>query len=247
MTVLEELDINIQLIYKNFLYSNHLALELLSFGHKHFREMERLKKISVLKELCYEFKNNPNSIPDSKKSIEIGFHSLIDSIRLTICFENYFKSYLLVRGYLVHRLNRDKHKQLRIKQEKEPIKLSEHKEDLNWFYNEKLKTENDELKHQLDGISKNTIGMKELLKPKYLEALEMDLELLKLCKPFFSYRDNVHLHFKEVLEIGGEDFNDFVKIIKFVNKNVVGLQHNLIDGLKIKQSKKMPKLDISAF
>ena len=98
------LEINSQLIYKDYYYSNHLALELLSFGFKHFLEMERRKKISVLKELCDELKNNPNNKPNIEKSVEIGLHSLIDSIRLTICFENYFSPRFPVLLYCVFSL-----------------------------------------------------------------------------------------------------------------------------------------------
>jgi hypothetical protein len=123
-----------------------------------------------------------------------------------------------------------------------PITLAEIRQIKNWEINDKIQTTNQNFKYQIKGILKNTIGMKELTSSGYSQAMGIGQNIMTLCKPYFEYRNNIHLYMGEFLSIGKTTYTDLTTIIDFVNNNVVALQNKLVDELKKGDAYKDPFL-----
>jgi len=226
---LDPLKENHQIIYLHPNNALGATMNLLSFGYSQFIRISLVKEISTLKELC---KNLDENIPPDIHQISVfTLDQLMNSIRLTICFENLMKSLLLLNGNMIYKLSKDVFPDLSKLQYKRPITIFEILEIKKWEQNPKLKLSPKEFNLQINGILKFTIGMKELLSKNYLSIYKISPDVLKLCKPFFSYRNNLHLYMQEEFSIGKETYNQTTKIIDFINDHLVRIHNGIIDKL----------------
>lgn len=238
---MKELELNHQIVYYPQGYAEIVALNLLHFGWNQFLKTARVQKIEVIKKLSNEF--NPNIPPNLEDVSELAFNQLLDSIKITICFENLFKSLLLLNGYLIHKLDNNQFQTLNLEQYNRPIRITEITNQRAWEKNNKIQSKDDELKYQLKGILKFTLGMKELLAPEYLKTLNFNKEIIDICKPFFNYRNNLHLYCGESLSIASDDFSNLTKIIDFLNGNLVRIHNQLVDKLNKGEAFKLKNIE----
>ena len=233
---MEELLLNHQVVYYHPTNSKVAAMGLMTFGYQQFLFTHRCQNLSVLKQLCDELSPTP---PDLNIMAGFGFNQLMDSIRITITFENFIKSLLLLNNRLIHKLDKNVYPDLYKEQFMRPIELGEVLAINQWEINQSIQSPNDDLKHQVKGILKPTLGMKELLSPGYAGTLGMGKDLIDVCNPFFQYRNNLHLYMSESFSIGKSDYSNFTKIIDFINKNLIKFQNQIVDELGKGESYKL--------
>jgi hypothetical protein len=216
------------------------AMNLLSFGHFQFERITFIQEISTIKKLSEDF--SPSLPPNHDMIAKFAFEQLINSIRLTICFENLMKSILLCKGYLIHRLSKSDFPVLYKEQSKRPILIDELLKVSSWTINPDLKLVPQELNSQIKGITRLTIGMKELLSEKYVNVYKIDDEILTICRPYFKYRNNLHLYMSEEFAFNGNLHSELIKLIDFVNNHIVRINNVIVDKLKKGDSYKLDKI-----
>lgn len=228
-----EIESNHQIIYFHPHNSMGVALNLMKFGFYQFNQISKIIKCDKYKELCNLCENDPR--PNPKEAADFAFNNLIDCIKMTICFENYMKSILILNGYVIHKLDNIIFHELSGKQKNHPIKLSEVLEISEWQKNNKLK-------YQIKGISKNTIGMKELMSDGYQSILNLPTNILKSCKLANNYRNNLHLYNYEKISFSKKEYLELIEIIKFVNEKIVTTHNLIIDNNGLGQNYKLKKI-----
>ncbi|MBK9328723.1 MAG: hypothetical protein IPM95_05245 [Sphingobacteriales bacterium] len=238
MTDLEQ---NYQAIYFHPHNSKGCAMNLMAFGFHQFQRVEKIKRLGEYKELC--FANEKASIDDRIAS-EFGFNQLLDCIKISLCFENFMKSLLLLNGYIIHKLEKNSFKDLYYQQFNRPIALQEILSTNKWEINEKLQTTNPEMRNQIKGILKNTIGMKELLSKEYQKLFNISPNIISVCKPYFEYRNNLHLYMHESINISINDYRDLIEIISFVNNHLVRIHNLVIDDIGKSSEYKLHKIQL---
>ena len=90
----DAIETNYQAVYYCQQNSIVVALNIMAFGVKEFRRSYVFENLDVLEKLCERIEKN---MPPTQADFELakGFiiNNLIDCIRITICFENFFKSF----------------------------------------------------------------------------------------------------------------------------------------------------------
>lgn len=204
---------------------NRTAGSLIVFGAEVFHKAKIIKDIDLLENIINKL-NNKEILPSTKELTEFSFSYLTDTINILIFFENYMKAELMVRGFCVHKINRniEEFKAIGKKQFKEPILLK----DINEIESFESNSDRKEIFHR--GIKETTIGMKELISEKYLVHYEINEEILKLIEELRIFRNKLHFHNSIEFSISTQKIEMFKKLKAFVNEiieNRIGI-NNLI-------------------
>ena len=236
-------DLNHQTIYYNPINSLGLAMNLFSFG---YLQLSKISLISNYSELVYLIESsNKKETPNFEIASKFAIESLIDSIRITICFENFMKGILLLNGYTIHRLKRKEFKLLSDKQSEQPVQISEILKGRNWEINPEIKANDENIKFQIKGILKTTIGMKELKMPLYQSTLKIDKKIMEICKPYFEYRNNVHLHVSGDLTFTNSTSQDIKSLVKYINDHLVKYHNSIIDQIEKGEEYKLSPIKLN--
>ena len=237
---MEEIAKNHQLVYRDIRNAKGMSMGLLTFGYRQFLTTKRFEKLAVIKKLCEDF--SPTQPPDIRLLSDLAFDNLLDSIKITICFENFIKSLLLSNGFVIHKLDKAIFPELAKEQYSKPISFHRVKAICDWEINPKLNVPEEWMKKQIKGINTMTIGMKELLSADYLSLLNISDEIIKICTPYFKYRNNLHLYSGESITFTKSDYKDFVKIIDFINRDLIRIQNMIVDDLNKGDNYKLPPI-----
>lgn len=124
------------------------------------------------------------------------FENLMDSIKISLIFENYGKAVLLKNGFVVHKIRKrsemsDKLRALCTQQNKgEPIKISEFLETSKLIKDSRSGVSSFE---GFGEISK-TISYSDILGDKYQSLIKFDLDFLNRLKEINSRRNQLHFY-----------------------------------------------------
>ena len=217
--MIDEISRNFQIMYYDINNTVEISLNLMTFGYRQFKESFIYQHRDKLTQLCNDF--SPTVRPDLSLLSGFVFNKLIDCIRITICFENYFKAKLLSESFIIHKLDKDIFPSLYKEQYTRPIHTSEIIIPGTWRINKNIKGLPTEHTYQIKGILKNTIGIKELMGVNYLNTIQFHNNIVSICKPYFEYRNNLHLYMSESGGLGKQDSEDLKEIINFVNTRIV--------------------------
>ena len=239
---MDEFEINHQSVYFGQRNSNVMAVNLLYFGINQFLSTVRFRERNSIKEISEVISLKPNEPIVHPVIQELALNNLIDSIKITICFENFFKAIFLANGFVIHSLDKEKFPNLHKEQKKRPISLEEVKAIKEWEINEKIQTEKFGLKLQLDGLTSRTISLNILTSNKYIEKINFDKNFLKVLTTDFRYRNTLHLHHMEKLTLNSSSFLYLRDIIRFVNDHHIRIHNSLIDSEKMDSSKKLGQI-----
>ena len=240
---MEELVINHQVVYFAQMNQEGIAMNLFRFGYRQFALATIIKRVDEIKPICEEL--TTKGTVDHNLILDFAFDQLIDSVRIALCFENFMKGVLLLKGYVIHKLDNKIFKDLSKEQYERPIHYSEIRALKNWEINPKIKTDNESFKLQILGISKLTIGMKDLCTPGYTSVMGIDKDIIDLVVRYSQYRNNLHYYLGETFTIGPSTYSELIKIIDFVNKNVVVFHNDIVTKLK-GDSYTIPPISISS-
>jgi len=210
---LESYKLNPQSIYHCAEFQITCSLNLLEFGKHQFNDSFIIKNLDALEVLCATTsQNNP---PKQEQLKGFVFNSLIDSIKISMCFENFAKSMLLVQGYLVHDINKDVYPKLAKKQKDEPVYI----EDLpdEWIISDNIKTQDESLKRVKKGLLHKTINYSTTLNQEaYIKTCKYKDEHLDLLKRINSYRNQLHLSSSLNFILRDTTYSEYLQLHKFV-------------------------------
>ncbi len=238
--IMELIDLNSQILYYNVQNVTEISLNMMYFGYKQFVDSYLYQNRRKLEKLCAEF--SPLIMPDKQVLFEFSLNKLIDSIRVSICFENYLKSELLWKEVVIHKLDRNVFPMLSKEQFNRPILTKEILATTAWEMNSALKNIKPEYTYQVKGISVLTIGMKEMLSKPYLDIIGFPKDILEIGSPFFTYRNNLHFYIQESGSLSQNDYTNLCILIEFLNKNIVGKYNHIAQ--RIGSSMRLRNLEI---
>lgn len=240
---MNDIIINPQIIYYHPRNAMGISVNLTAFGLKQFMNTTIWTQRQNLKILCENFSdsNPPNII----HLAQFAQDALLDSIRISLLFENFMKSLLLLNGYIIHKLDKNYFDTLSKQQYTRPIKFDEIRRLRNWEINSNILLEEEGKKNQIRGILNTTIGMKELLSNEYIAVLNFNEIILKICKPFFIYRNNLHLYMGEQVTLSQNDYSDLIILAKFINNNIIRIHNQLVEELHKGNDYKIELLNIN--
>jgi hypothetical protein len=241
---MNELELNHQIIYYPEFNKAGVIMNLNRFGYTQFVKTTLIQKLPLYKKICDDI--NSGKHPDPTELTEFAFENLVDSIKIIICFENFFKGFLLLKGFIIHRLDNNIFKDLAKQQKNRPILLSEVLAQKNWGVNERLDLIDSRIGREVRGIGKNTIGMNEIFSARYIRAMDVSQDIVELCKNYIDHRNKLHYYIGESLSIGKSSYKDLIKLIDFVNDNVVVLHNSIVSEQK-DQSYMISKITYDSF
>lgn len=234
---MNEAELNPQLVYFHQRNSMAIATNLITFGVEQFVTTYRYQNLHIIRKISEKLK--PGTPPDANLIEALAFNQLIDSIKISICFENFIKAILLANGYVIHKLDKNIFPDLGKEQYSKPVEFAKKKAIKEWEINPSIITSVEGLNMQIKGIGDYTLGMKELLKPAYLAVINIDPKIIEICKPYFAYRNNLHYYMSETISVSENDYRDFCFLIDFLNKDVVRIQNQIADALGNSEGKKI--------
>ena len=145
---------------------SYIAFQMLFHSSELFWNSHIIKDLDKVKILSDKaFSKNSTGLHELIKVIENMDGSTIDSIKIIICFENYFKAKLLLEGFIIHKM------ELNICKEKYPQFLTDNGRQLKQRYEPVLikdiflaENHNNLLQiTPLQLLTKHTIGISDLL------------------------------------------------------------------------------------
>ncbi len=166
---------------------------------------------------------------------QLSKNALMDSILISICFENYLKAILLFKGFVIHNINKEA-PTLRSKQRKSPVSISElHSHEP---IPENITDENGSVRHTIQCLDRYTIGLKKILsEPDYRSLFtEIDGNLEAIIRSYYDERNELHYMGTTLNSYGESKIKDVETMIDFVNENVVVRSNKLMDDFTNKYS-----------
>jgi hypothetical protein len=225
---MEELKENHQLCYQHPRNALGIAMNLLNFGYRQFGDTYLYLNHDPLKIICENIELKQPNIPEIGK---YAINNLMDSIKIQICLENFLKAIFLIKGVIVHRLDRNIFPELYKRQTEKPILISQLLKLTSWVENPKINLPSKDFRMQIKGISENTLGTKTLMQSEYLESINFNQKSASLFYPYLEYRNNLHYYTEESITLTSTTFSNLQRIIKFVNLNVVEIQNKIVHQL----------------
>lgn len=227
---------NIEINYQAVYYCQHnsavVALNIIAFGVKEFRRSYIFQNLNLLEIICSRINDkSPRVLENLELSKGFVINNLIDCVRISLCFENFFKAFLLIRGFIIHKLDKNIFPDLYKEQFKRPIHLNEIKKLADWEINPKVQTDITGLKNQIKGITKNTLGISTLTNSGYKKEYGITNDFITVCKPYFDYRNNLHYYIGDSISLSSSTKANFDRIVKFVRTNMITRHDDLIEAL----------------
>jgi len=200
---------------------NFIAINLITFAYRYLKTSSIIQKIGEI-DIYYNSEEKTQE-GFAERFADILFDSSIDNIRISICFENYFKAKLLLNGFLIHKIDKSKHPKLYDLQKKKPIDEKEIIKD------SKFPESFNKLK---ESLKDNTIDYSTLLTNKdyykYFNISENTIEFLNRIR---LGRNELHLLISEKFSINKAYINSYKAIENIANTDITILQNTLLDGL----------------
>ncbi|MBF8963013.1 hypothetical protein I0P70_07140 [Pontibacter sp. FD36] len=201
-----------------WLYSdNHeqykVANSMLSFGAEQFMSSKLVSEIDKLTDVMAEFGSGSIPVHVQKEVImPFAFSYLIDTIKIILFFENYMKSELLIKGFLIHKIiGKDEFKPLQKQQEKRPVKLIELNEIECFTVNESDK----HISHR--GVAAVTLGFNQLIRrDAYCQHYKFDDNVRKILVRLNENRNKLHLYESIDFTLSTSFIGDIKHLIDFV-------------------------------
>jgi len=228
MNTLDAFKINPHSIYESNNYRFICCINLLEFGKTLFESayvIDNLNKLKLLCETC-----GP-SIPPKREQVEgFTYNGLVDSIKISICFENFGKCILLAKGYLVHNIDKEVFPNLEKEQKKRPILIEEFPGE--WIESNKIITTVSSLKEVKKGLTMNTINYSTMLnRESYFQKCLYDEELLSFLKEINGNRNQLHLANSLNFVLKDNSYNLYNQLNEFVKTKFPKFKSQLMEHL----------------
>jgi hypothetical protein len=155
--------------------------------------------------------------------------AVLDAVRIATCFENLFKVRLLLRGYVIHQIDKEARsrsfKSLADEQRKRPIKISEIRcaEGLRWQR---------QPEYVFQSLSSFTLGRSTLLKAAYTTPLNLPSKLFTSLKDIVDKRNSLHFLANNTALYNRKFVEDLRCIRESFNRFIVGANNDLVKKLK---------------
>lgn len=206
-------------------YRKHVALHMLSHAHSIFTPTSRIKGLKRLEEIFN--RSSPRHSARDNKFMWSFDPSVVDAFRITTCFENLFKARLILDGWLIHEISRDKQFDLWKRQRSAPIRVSTvkgieghvGKRDIGYIF---------------ETLSIKTIQWRTLVEqPDYRLAIGLPERLFEALRPFAAKRNSLHFLALNSAQYSRKTVDDLRVIKNGFNRFVVQRHNRMVLQLGI--------------
>jgi len=230
--VIRPRDIRPKEVYEISWMRDFIVLGQLTYAFRTFQLVDITKNIEKLKIFI-----TSKDYLDTKKRFkylkdnDFLFYRLFDSIKLGIVFENYFKSKLLINGYIIHKIKpeNDKLKKLIKQQYKRPIDK-----------NELIKIVGDasDIKNF---ITDNTLNYSTILNSnKYCKVFMIKQEIIDFLSQLNTERNKLHLFYSETITFSQNEVDRFVDLMDLIKYDITYLQRVLLEKFDSESKSRIP-------
>jgi hypothetical protein len=146
----------------------------------------------------------------------------MDNIRISICFENYFKAKLLLNGLVIHNIDKNGNQALCKKQVDTPVEVREIIPSMS-------PKDLDILKKSLKETSLNYNIL--LSKESYFKFFNVGNQNLDFLKILNRKRNRLHLFTSEHMSLSSKTLDKYHEINKLVDLDLALLQNTLLNEL----------------
>lgn len=164
-----------------------IACKLLYSAYQMITKAYRIHHFEDIKQNIDELdeKNHENM----SMAWQFGEEVLLDSIKISTCFENYIKAELLLARFVIHKIDRNvaQFSHLERTQKRRPIRIDEFRGMQDFVY--------DETSHEyyLPGLTTNTLDYSILLnKEAYIRVHRIPQAILQLLREYNTARNTLH-------------------------------------------------------
>ncbi|WKB81784.1 hypothetical protein QYR09_01810 [Cellulophaga lytica] len=204
-------------LYRNNEIKNFFSLSLITFAYRNFFKAKQIEKLDLTRNFfnSADYQNDEKKIAFIQNNIDIPFNALLDYIIISLTFENYMKAKLLLNGFVIHQVNKEKNELLFKTQRKRPIETTELKldEENNFF----------ELKE-------TTLNYNLFLKNKnYIKYFNIDKDSISYLNVLNKKRNELHLYVSEKFEFGNSIFDNLNRLKKIVEIDFAVLHNSISD------------------
>ena len=237
MTNIEAFKANHQSIYLNQENALACAINMLDFGYQHFDNSYINQNLGKLEEISLQLEHGIEPKIDNCKFFIIN--NLIDNIRISICFENFFKAFLLSNLNVIHKLDKVIFPLLSKQQYKRPVEINEILKSHEWTINKTISDSTGRNSYQIQGIQQNTINYSTILnKPCYFNTLNINEDIRTILIGINDSRNKLHLQISQSILFTKESYENHVKLKEFLDKNINSTRTKMMDVLKIPKDKR---------
>ncbi|MBT3208938.1 MAG: hypothetical protein HN704_08535 [Bacteroidetes bacterium] len=210
-------------IYHNSSWREHSYACLLGNSIKYFQKSYVISNFELLEKQWNESISGINPLSISHSFFE---ENLIDKIKITLCFENYFKGIFIKKGYLVHLIDTkigDKKFKSLGDISKHPIKVSSYKQIENLVFDQESGNKT------YRGLKNQTVTLNVLLNnPSYIDIHKTPQNILDIIKKMNKERNSLHLKIINAASYNEEYISNLKLLIEFVNKKMIKEYNRLV-------------------
>ncbi len=204
-----------------------VAASLLYFGYSVFKRASVIRQFAALTQYLDSQKDESDF---SARFPDVFYDSFIDSVRIGLCFENYFKAKMLLNKFLVHVIDKTVNESLFKEQKLRPIEV--------------LKIHPGKTPNGLPVLTallkKQTISYDTLLEnQEYTGHFNMDEQILGFLNDLNKKGNKLHVYNFDKTGMGKKSMGNYDALIRFVDNEMTSLQNTLLKNLDAENKKRL--------
>ncbi|MFC1492790.1 hypothetical protein ACFL6O_02430 [candidate division KSB1 bacterium] len=229
--------------YLDDLNAKGTALALYGYAFRFFSQISRVTDFKILADYVELMQTKTLSFNEvfAPEISRFADETLMDQVKLGICFENYMKGILLEKKHIVHNIKKVKRSEenkqlvnLKKEQNKRPICIKEYK-PLDEFEYDEISKQN-----TLKYLSNNTLSYSTLLeKSNYQKLIQIDPKIIAILKKNRDRRNSLHFLKSTVTLFGKDTVDDWKLLIDYVNDHIVEAYNKLSEELDFPKNNKI--------
>lgn len=216
-----------QLEKENFYLTYYRAHNMMAVGANIIVfGMEQFKRVNVLRRKAeIESWIENDTVQEHIMNGEaqgLAFEEIIDTVKISICFENYMKGVLLSKGFVVNELNKDtlEVETLSRAQRKRPVHIDEVLQSVQW-------EKSGDPFYTLKGLKRNTLNFSTMLSENYQKEIGLPPDILKIIAAYNDKRNNLHFYQNSEFQISKEVTERIGRLNSYVDEHMIPFFHSL--------------------
>jgi hypothetical protein len=231
ITPQQKLAENYQVLYTSSIIRDGTRMNMLHFAVSHFMRTCQFQNYKLLKEISELYPTDAaKELTRTPEFHQVMFSTLMDNIAFGITVENYLKSELLNRGYLIHVINNQPAlESLWKKQEEEPVLFSELISESPLLTIGGKRYSDGSPFEKTKGLTDKTVSMSKLLKYSNKVDLGINESMRAHFKRQADDRNTLHYLYELTFRISDKWLATFNEFITLVNEKMI-FEHNYLSS-----------------
>ena len=215
------------------------AINMLVFSSNIFMRSEIIKNFNKVAAMHASGEAKDSATMQSNLE-HVLLDALVDSVRVGICFENYFKVKLMLADVFIHAIDQNRDKQLAKDQRGKPIYVRE-------IISQKPPVDEQDYKTSMVRLEylfkKQTINYTTILEVKdYVDLLQLPADTIDFLKEQNGYRNDLHMVTSQRFMLSDDIVKQYGELLRIVGGDMARLQNSLLDKITPDSRSRLPIL-----